>query len=157
MTLWCVVNFPCLFTAINAGTSIFVLRVGLLLWYENIVFTICVFSGCMAALEAEHYLQEHGIQREKSDWLVSSTGGTSLLHVNKSPSRLWSYWSRNNYVIALWNIVRISLGYKYAGLSQLHNLHNATQYWSNMMNASLFFIFWSFHLYMGVLIFDCMF
>lgn len=28
-------------------------------------------AGCMAALDAEHYLQGVGVQQDKSDWLAS--------------------------------------------------------------------------------------
>jgi hypothetical protein len=34
-------------------------------------------AGCMAALDAEHYLQEIGAQEEKSDWLYLGVATSS--------------------------------------------------------------------------------
>lgn len=34
-------------------------------------------AGCMAALDAEHYLQEIGAQEDKTDWLYLGQAGRS--------------------------------------------------------------------------------
>lgn len=37
----------------------------------------CIYAGCMAALDAEHYLQEIGSQEGKSDWVLKLIGSRS--------------------------------------------------------------------------------
>ena len=44
----------------------------------------CNDAGCMAALEAEHYLQEIGSQQGKTDWLLSNSS------IHKFPSEIVS-------------------------------------------------------------------
>ena len=50
--------------------------------------TLCVRTGCMAALEAEHFLQEHEIQEGKSE--PTSAENEALPDNGHAPSEMFS-------------------------------------------------------------------